>query len=81
MSRIQCQLSMLQRSRFSRSRASGQVRRLVMNRCLAWNGLPSRQPLAYSSTIQALPGQFALMCSGDSLARIAQVISRPWPIS
>jgi hypothetical protein len=48
---------------------------------MALNGLPSRLPLASSSTIQALHGQFALMCSGASLARIAQVISRPCPIS
>ena len=72
---------MLQRSLISLSKAAGVVRRLVMNRCLALNGLTSRLPLASSSTIQALPSQSALMCSGASLARIAQVFSRPWPIS
>ncbi len=75
------QLSMLQRSRISRSRASGVVRRLVMNRCRALKGLLPRLPLASSSTIQALPGQSALMCSGASLACIAQLISRPCPTS
>ena len=52
--------------RISRSRASGVVRRLVRNKCLALNGLPSRLPLATSSTIQAVPGQSTLMCSGAS---------------
>jgi hypothetical protein len=30
-----------------------------------------------TSTIQALPGQFSLMCSGASLARSSQRVSRP----
>jgi hypothetical protein len=64
---------MLQRCRISRSNASGLVRRLVMIR---WQTTP-RVPLlvlvvVMSSTIQAVPGQLALMCSGASLALSSQ---------
>ena len=64
---------MLQRCRISRSNASGLVRRLVMN---LWQATP-RGPflvlvVVMSSTIQALPGQFALMCPGASLALSSQ---------
>jgi hypothetical protein len=34
-----------------------------------------------SSTIQALPGQLAWMCSGASLALRSQRVSRPWRFS
>ena len=34
-----------------------------------------------TSTIQAQPGQFALMCSGASLADSSQSVSRPWRFS
>ena len=57
------------------------VHRLVMNLCVAWNGLPSRVPMAITSTIQLAPYQFALMCSGASLARRVQVMLRPWLFS
>ena len=56
---------MLQRSRTSCSRASGVVRRLVRNRWVGWNGLPSRVPLTVTSTIQLVPIQTSLMCSGS----------------
>jgi hypothetical protein len=63
------------------SSASGVVRRLVMNRFVALNGLPSRVPVAITSAIQLVPCQLALMCSGASLALKVQLMSRPWPTS
>ena len=38
-------------------------------------------PVALTSTIQLVPIQASLMCSGASLARSVQVMSRPWLIS
>jgi hypothetical protein len=46
---------------------------------LEW--LPSRVPLAATSTIQLVPILASLMCSGAALARNLQVMSRPWPTS
>jgi hypothetical protein len=37
-----------------------------MNLCVTWNGLPSRVPMAITSTIQLEPCQYALMCTGAS---------------
>lgn len=57
------------------------VRRLVRNRCVARKGLPPLLPLATTFTIQLVPTQSALMVSGASLARSAEVMSRPWLFS
>ena len=46
-------------------------------RCVAMNGLPSRVPLAITSTIQLVPCQLALMYSGASFALKVQKMSRP----
>jgi hypothetical protein len=43
--------------------ASGVVRRFVMNRWMALNGLPSRIPVAITSAIQLVPCQLALTYS------------------
>ncbi len=64
MSCIQFQLSMLQRSLTSRSRTSGVMRRLVMNRWLALNGLLSRLPDLITSAIELVPCQLPLMFPG-----------------
>ena len=48
---------------------------------MARNGLPSRVPLVFISTIQLVPLHVSRMCSGASFARRAQVMSRPWLIS
>jgi hypothetical protein len=69
---------MLQRCRISRSKASGVVRMLVINRWHAALRFPLRVVVVVTtSTIQALPGQLALMCSGASLALSSQVVWRP----
>jgi hypothetical protein len=69
---------MPQRWRIRRSRASGVVRMLVMNKWRAVPRVPLRVVVVVStSTIQALPGQFSLMCSGASLALNSQSVSRP----
>jgi hypothetical protein len=44
-------------------------------------GLLSRVPVARTSTIQLVPIQVSLMCSGACFARSIQVMSRPWLIS
>ena len=54
---------------------------VVMNRCVALNGLPSRIPVAITSAIQLVPCQLTLICSGASFALKDQRMSRPWPIS
>jgi hypothetical protein len=57
------------------------VRMLVMNRCLT-ELVPLRVVVVVTTcTIQALPGQFSLMCSGASLADSSQSVSRPWRFS
>ena len=57
---------MLQRWRISRSRASGVVRRVEIKRWQATARIPFLVlVVVISSTIQALPGQLALMCSGE----------------
>jgi hypothetical protein len=43
--------------------------------------LPSRLPVAATSTIQLVPIQASRMCSGACLARSVQVMVRPWLIS
>lgn len=64
---------MLQRCRISRSNASGVVRMLVMNRWQATARCPFLVlVVVVSSAIQALPGQFVLMCSGASFALSSQ---------
>ncbi len=54
-SRIQYHPSMLHRFLASCTKPSRVVRRLVRWRWLALNGLPSRVPVATSSTIQLVP--------------------------
>jgi len=60
-SRIQCQLLIPQCYRTRPSNASGVVRRLVIKRWVALNGLRSRVPVAITSAIQLVPCQLALM--------------------
>jgi hypothetical protein len=51
---------------------------LVMNLCRVVVRFPFRVVVVVIiSTIQALPGQLALMCSGDSFARTSQLVSCP----
>ena len=79
--RIQCQPSMLQRSRTSCSRASGVVRRLLRNRWVAQKGLLPRVPVPRTSTSQLVPIRVSVMCSGACFASSVQMMSRPWLIS
>jgi len=73
---------MLQRGRIRRSKASGVVRTLVRNRCRRTLRLPLLVSVSViTSTIPALPGQLALMCSGASLACSSHTVSRPWRFS
>jgi hypothetical protein len=73
---------MLHRCRIRRSRACGVVRTLVRNRCRRTLRFPFRLSVSVvTTTIQALPGQLALMGSGASLARRFQTVSRPWRLS
>jgi hypothetical protein len=49
---------------------------LVRNRCFLLVCFPLRVVVVMTiSTIQALPGQLTLMCSGASLALSSQVVS------
>jgi hypothetical protein len=55
---------------------------LVRNRCRTGARFPLWVAVVVViSTIQALPGQLALMCSGASRARSSQTVSRPWRFS
>ena len=70
------------RSQWSSAVGSGAtrplVRMLVMNLCRVVVRFPFRVVVVVIiSTIQALPGQLALMCSGDSFARTSQLVSCP----
>ena len=57
----------------------GVVRMLVRNRCIRTLRCPLRVSVSVvTSTIQALPGQLALIGSGASRARRSQTVSRPW---
>ena len=58
------------------------VRRVEIKRWQATaRGLFLVLVVVISSTIQALPGQLALMCSGASLALSSQRVSRPCRVS
>jgi hypothetical protein len=73
---------MLHRCRIRRSRACGVVRTLVRNRCRRTLRFPFRLSVSVvTSTIQALPGQLALMGSDASRARSSQMVLRPWRFS